>query len=477
MKRKTRIALCLLTILLAVLFSAGNVLATEVLFVVGAGSLGAGDSAVKSHLEKHGFRLTIQRDIQVGSYDAEGKDLVLISGSVNPEKIATTFRDLDEPVLCLKPELFPDLGMTGGSPGVDYGYSRRKKDIVILAGDPLASSLSVDVVVETQPFRMGWGVPGQEAMIVGFVEKGSRQSTIFAYDAEAAMPGLVAPAKRVGFFLPPGAAPFLTTAGWSLFDAAVEWTALKTSEELTAVQANVATFMGWGSTAPAFSTDVAYQSSDAWEGPNNLPAINFEPSHYPHFTNGKITFADGTLLGDTTFQQALQTDFPPWQEGSPYINYIQGNPEITVETNLRQLKAAGFNAVRLYASPPDVYIPTILAAYKLNMKVYLEVATPDLSQPPYATGNNIHQCGGEICIQPNCRPHILYPRESRFASRESEPDPDGCKLLGARTEVGYQSAPGSPPQGIGRRTAACRYDSHSGRAGGAGLSPGEPGDI
>ena len=44
MKRKSRIGLTLLTLLMVVLFGAANVPATEVLFIVGAGSsLGAGD--------------------------------------------------------------------------------------------------------------------------------------------------------------------------------------------------------------------------------------------------------------------------------------------------------------------------------------------------------------------------------------------------------------------------------------------------
>ncbi|MHC1726032.1 MAG: hypothetical protein AB9866_08520 [Syntrophobacteraceae bacterium] len=389
MKQLHGIVLCLLTVLMVVLFGTANVLATEVLFVVGAGDLGASDLEMKAHLKSHGFKVTIQRDSLVGSYDAAGKDLVLISGSVTPSRLGTMFRDLNEPVVCLHPGLFDDLGMTGEGPKLDYGYSARRKEMVIVPGHPLAASLSGKIQVQTRLLRMGWGVPGQEAITVGVLEDGSPQSTIFAYEAETAMPGLVAPAKRVGFFIAPDGAPFLTKAGWALFDAAVEWSALQVPEDLSAVQTSVAAFMGWGKTAPNFTKDVAYQSSDAWEDPAHLPAINFEPSHYPHFTNGKVTFANGTALADTTFQQALENDFPPWQEGGPYINYIQGNPEITVETNLRQLKAAGFKAVRLYASPPQVYIPTILAAHKLNMKVYLEVAAPDLSKAPYATGNNI----------------------------------------------------------------------------------------
>lgn len=151
------------------------------------------------------------------------------------------------------------------------------------------------------------------------------------------------------------------------------------------VKLNVADFMGW-SACPAFATDVAYLSSDAWEDAQNLPVINYEPSHYPHFTNGKVTFADGTPLADTTFQQSLATDFPFYQQEGDAINYIQGEPQITIYHDLQQLKADGFKGVRLYASPPGVYIATILAAQQLGMKVYYEVAVPDLSEDAYANG-------------------------------------------------------------------------------------------
>ena len=46
---------------------------------------------------------------------------------------------------------------------------------------------------------------------------------IFGYENGAAMSGLTAPGRRVGFFLENTAASALTTAGGSLFDAAVRW--------------------------------------------------------------------------------------------------------------------------------------------------------------------------------------------------------------------------------------------------------------
>lgn len=143
-------------------------------------------------------------------------------------------------------------------------------------------------------------------------------------------------------------------------------------------------FMGW-TTAPQYNSPVDYQSSGAWE---DLKVVNYEPSHYPHFNaSGTITFSDGvTPLLDTTFQNNLGTDFPLPASYGTYVNYLQGTPQITIKNDFRQLQAAGFDGVRLYASPPNVYIAAILAAAELTAEapskpfyVEYEVAAPDLS--------------------------------------------------------------------------------------------------
>jgi hypothetical protein len=71
--------------------------------------------------------------------------------------------------------------------------------------------------------------------------KTSDKCTIFAYDAGVEMPGLVAPDKRVGLFLFRDTANSFTTEGWSLFDAAVDWSIPKSQATLkTELQTNSA---------------------------------------------------------------------------------------------------------------------------------------------------------------------------------------------------------------------------------------------
>ena len=70
---------------------------------------------------------------------------------------------------------------------------------------------------------MGWGAPSEEAIKVAMIKDDQTKYPIFAYEAGAKMPHQVAPAKRVGFFLNNNTKGSITSEGWSLFNAAVDW--------------------------------------------------------------------------------------------------------------------------------------------------------------------------------------------------------------------------------------------------------------
>jgi hypothetical protein len=150
---------------------------------------------------------------------------------------------------------------------------------------------------------------------------------------------------------------------------------------------SVADYMGWGTSAPMYPTDVAYTSNMTWQ---NIKVINYKPSHYPLFnSSGALVDANNVRLIDTSFQNSLATDFPldPAKYGT-YVNYLVGNPYITVMNDLEQLQAAGFNGVRLYDDVPSLNIAVIEDAHQLTLAghpfyVEYEVTAPDLSNAPY----------------------------------------------------------------------------------------------
>lgn len=224
LKKKNHWKTCIGTILALFVYSASFAFGAEVLFVVGENDLRAGDLSIKNHLENRGFNVITREDTIVKSEDASGKDLVILSESARSREVGTKFRDASVPVICSEPWLFSNLGMTGQTKKVDYGRKSHQKKILIINPDhPLCASCSKEVQVCSKSFFMGWGVPGENAIAVAGLSKDPHKCTIFAYDAGVEMPGLVAPAKRVGLFLFRNTANSFTPEGWSFFDSAVDW--------------------------------------------------------------------------------------------------------------------------------------------------------------------------------------------------------------------------------------------------------------
>jgi hypothetical protein len=105
--------------------------ASDILLVYGAGKFNRGDHRISSHLLKTGYSVIVRSDNAVSLADAEGKDLVILSDSVDSAKVGTMFRDAQVPVLCSEHQQLDDLGMTLPSPGADYGRAEPQKTIRI----------------------------------------------------------------------------------------------------------------------------------------------------------------------------------------------------------------------------------------------------------------------------------------------------------------------------------------------------------
>jgi hypothetical protein len=129
------------------------------------------------------------------------------------------------PILCSRPTLFQDLGMT--FPGkTNAEYTNMKRYVTILDRDhPTAAGFEGEVEVLDATMSLGWGVPGPGAARVAVLRDRPDHAAIFAYDRDAPMlpPASRAVARRVGFFLHPTAIRFTNDRAWQLFDAAVKW--------------------------------------------------------------------------------------------------------------------------------------------------------------------------------------------------------------------------------------------------------------
>lgn len=206
--------------------------APEALLVAGRVPLPPGDERVKERLERLGFRVTPKAASHVLPSDAAGKALIAISSTSLaldvtdvPGELTAKFRDSSVPVLTWEPRLYHDLGMTAGvEHQKDWGALRDQRRVVVTdAAHPMAAGLSGAVTVLSSANHVSWGRVAPEAQVVASLEGNPARAALFGYEAGATMPGLVAPARRVGLFLFDTTSLQLTPEGWQLFDAAVRW--------------------------------------------------------------------------------------------------------------------------------------------------------------------------------------------------------------------------------------------------------------
>lgn len=200
----------------------------RVVFVTGARNLHPADDKVRERLERLGFEVSVALPTSLDLTDAADSALIVVSSTVSPQDFDPQLRDLPAPLLTWEAGLYPILGMTARCEDGGCGfhiiapYALEIRD----ASHPLAAGQS-GIIPLPYNERICWGTPNASAAWVAAVAGHPTRAAIFAYERGAAMPGLVAPARRVGFFffaattenLPPD------DVAWTLFDRAVTWSA------------------------------------------------------------------------------------------------------------------------------------------------------------------------------------------------------------------------------------------------------------
>jgi hypothetical protein len=194
-----------------------------VLLVAASTTLGAGDAAARDRLLATGHTVVVRTGSGAVTADAAGKALVLLSSTVTSANVNTKFRTVVSPVLTWESLLLDDLGMTGNASADQGTLSAQTQVDIVAPTHPLAAGLTGRVTVTSSPQTFTWGRPNGNAALVARPAGDTTRAVIFGYEKGAAMPGLAAPGRRVGFFLTDTSAASLTTAGGSLFDAAVRW--------------------------------------------------------------------------------------------------------------------------------------------------------------------------------------------------------------------------------------------------------------
>ena len=195
-----------------------------VLLVVGDTNLHKSDVQLKDSLSKLGFTVTAKDGTAATSADANGKALVVISGSSWSDDVGSKFRDAPVPVVCFDRALFSPMKLTGTKSGTDYGeidYGQRL--MIIDDTHPLAGGLSGQVTVSNADIMISWGLPSSAAVRVATTTDSANHFTIFGYEQGATMVGMTAPARRVGSFVRYPRDTTFSESGLLLFEASALW--------------------------------------------------------------------------------------------------------------------------------------------------------------------------------------------------------------------------------------------------------------
>ncbi|MEZ4826640.1 MAG: T9SS type A sorting domain-containing protein [Bacteroidia bacterium] len=207
----------------------------EALMVVGNSQwLNAGDQAIKAELETLGYEVTVKTDYSSATADANGKDLIIISATVNSGNVGTKFRDVAVPVINCEGFLYDDMKMTGNVENTDFGSIYNVSQIFLTnTGGSLDAGMANQVQITSSGQEINFGKPGPSSIKVARLNSNSTQVVHFAYEKGAAMVGMNAPARRVGFYFRNETAANSTGSGWALFDAAVCWAVNCNGDPLT----------------------------------------------------------------------------------------------------------------------------------------------------------------------------------------------------------------------------------------------------
>jgi hypothetical protein len=194
------------------------------LLVVGGATLGSGDAAVRDRLVATGFVPVLRAAPATTPADAGGMAVVVISSTSNSGDVNTKFRTAVTPVLVWEPLLFDDFGMTGVASTGSGTQAGQSQLAITNPAHPLAAGLSGTSTVTGSAATFTWGVPNANAVVVARPPSNASRASIFAYERGIGMVGLIAPGRRVGFFLHDTTAASLTPSGRALVDAALRWT-------------------------------------------------------------------------------------------------------------------------------------------------------------------------------------------------------------------------------------------------------------
>lgn len=188
---------------------------TAVVLVGDAAEASAGDLALRDRLARLGFAASVSATVPTG----RSPDLVVVTAGARSDAVAAV-RTMPVPVLACG--ALKELGLARSTDLL----ARSERARIEPAAGPIVGTLPAGpVTLYRGPGWLRWASVGEQATVGATIEGDPSRACTFGYPEGAAMPGLRAPARRAGTFLPAaGMRPGLVAPkGLDLFDAAVRW--------------------------------------------------------------------------------------------------------------------------------------------------------------------------------------------------------------------------------------------------------------
>ena len=185
------------------------------------------DFAIITRLQSQGYTVDLVDDRNVVTADANGKVLVIVSSTVDAGNVGSKFRTVAVPVLTWESGIYATMRMAATNTGTSPSDDQIRINSANLS-HPLAAGLSGNslnnLTVTTVNSNFNRGDAAANAIVIASSRPSDSRPAIFGFNQGVTMnEGLVAPARRVGFFFGDSSAEFANANAWALFDAAVTW--------------------------------------------------------------------------------------------------------------------------------------------------------------------------------------------------------------------------------------------------------------
>src|SRR5262249_29399696 len=257
----------------------------------------SGDVVMQSRLQALGYSVVTKvANSLLVTADANGKTLVVISGSASSESVQNKFRAVTVPALGLLVGVWDNMSLTS-APGATRDGAETQVTITnngtSTSFHPVTAGRRGTITVGTTPGDFSYGPPSATKNRVARLIDDTVNFVVFAYDKGQAMFQLNAPARRVAMGFHNQTLSSLTPGGAALFDAAVNW--LTKAERGRVVCAGPEQVINFGSS-------VALNGSASDDGLPGALTVSWSQVSGPGMTsfgsiNQPVTTASFTMAG------------------------------------------------------------------------------------------------------------------------------------------------------------------------------------